>query len=51
MWFTGEKENACVAEFLNVLKAINADILERNKKLDVPYIHLLSHRCANSITI
>ena len=51
MWFTGEKEEACVADFLSSLQAINADIVERNKKLDIPYIHLLSQRCPNSITI
>ena len=51
MWFTGEKEKACVTEFLNSLRAINTDIIARNKKLDIPYIHLLSQRCPSSITV
>ena len=48
MWFTGEKEKACVADFLNSLQAINADITERNKKLDVPYIYI---SCLNVVLI
>lgn len=51
MWFTGEEEKACVANFLESLEAIKADIIERNKKLDIPYMHLLPQRCPNSITI
>ena len=51
MWYTGKKEKACVKSFLDSLATINADTIERNKRLEIPYKYLLSYNCPNSITI
>ena len=50
MWFTGEDEKVCVSKYMESLVAINADIIERNKKLEIPYKYLIPQRCPNSIT-
>ena len=50
MWYTGEKEKACVTAFQQSLAVINADIVERNKKLELPYRYLMPQRCTQSIS-
>ena len=50
MWYTGKKEKDCVTAFHLSLAVINADIIERNKKLEIPYKLLMPQRCPNSVT-
>ena len=40
-----------ITKFQDRLKEINAEITERNEKLDVPYLNMLPTRIPNSITI
>ena len=51
MWYTGGKEKACVTAFQEALAVINADIVERNKKLEIPYRYLMPQQCPNSIAV
>ena len=50
MWYTGKKEKACVVAFQQSLAVINEEIIERNKKLEIPYKYLMPQRCPNSVT-
>ena len=51
MRFTEEKAQNLIARFQKVLEGIDGDIKQRNKSLDVPYVHLLPTRTPNSIAI
>ncbi len=49
--FTEERAKRMVERFQDSLDDITGDMLERNKKLDVPYRFLLKHKIPNSITV
>ncbi len=49
--FTEKRAKRMVERFQDSLDDITGDMLERNKKLDVPYTFLLKHKIPNSITI
>ncbi len=49
--FTEERAKRMVERFQDSLDDITGNMLERNKKLDVPYKFLLKYKIPNSITI
>ena len=49
--FSEAKAQDCIARFRKALGDLDADIVERNKPLDVPYVYLRPSRVTNSITI
>eukprot|EP00731_Ephydatia_muelleri_P012472 Em0006g1366a len=49
--FTEDKAQVEIENFRKTLTNLDADIVERNKPLDVPYVYMRPSRVTNSITI